>query len=35
MTHTNLERRAAWVIGALACVAFWAIVIAVSMAVFE
>lgn len=35
MTYTNLERRVAWVIGALACVAFWAIVIAVSMVVFD
>jgi len=33
--YTNLEKRAAWVIGALAIIAFWAIVIAVSVVVFD
>jgi hypothetical protein len=33
--YTNLEKRAVWVIGALAIIAFWAIVIAVSVVVFD
>ncbi len=35
MKYTNLEKRSAWVVGALASVAFWAIVIALSVVVFD
>ena len=33
--YTNLEKRAVWVIGALAIIAFWAIVIALCVVVFD